>query len=177
MNILLNKIKTLKLETIEKEAQILEICAKLNTPIQGSPTTKTHYKLKPLLIPHLLEEGVIAPNKLQALANHPICAEFLKKLIEDHSEGVIELSPTIQKLLAAGRTFAILTEEDAEGVRNRLNLAKVIELDREKPSEDRRYESWIEESQSESISWAQVNMGRAIEGQEILHILGELYGS
>jgi hypothetical protein len=177
MNILLDKIKNLNLETTEKEAQILEICAKLNTPIQIAATTKTNYKLKPLLIPHLLEEGIIAPNKLQALANHPICAEFLKKLIEDHSEGATELSPTIQKLLAAGRTFSILAEEDAEAVQDRLNIAKVIELDHEKPSEHRRYVSWIEEIQPEPISWAQANMGRAIEGYEISHILSKLYGN
>lgn len=179
MNVLADKIKTLELKTKaqEKAAQILEICHLLNNPIPIAPKTKTNYKLKPLLIPHLLEEGIVAPNKLQALATHPICAEFLKKLIEDHSEGAIEVSPTIQKLLAAGRTFGILVEEDAEKVRNRLDIAKVVEIDHEKPPEQRRYETWIEEIPQNPVSWAQVNMGRAIEGNEISLILGELYAN
>ncbi len=177
MTVLFDKIAGLQLKSEEKSAQVLEVCALLNTPQPIAPKVKTNYKLKPLLIPHLIEEGLIMPEKLQAIAVHPICVDFLKALVRDHYGGATELSPTIERLVAAGRTFGVLTEADAQAVRDRLDVAKVVEVDRTKPLEQRRYEEWVEEIPQDPVSWSQANLGRAIGGDEVLEILGELYGS
>lgn len=177
MSILSDKIAVLTLESIDRDVQILEICRLLNTPQEVPPLTKTNYRLKPILIPHLIEEGIMESVKLQELAEHPICADFLKALVREHYNGATELSQTIEQLVAAGRTFMILTEADAQAVRDRLNLAKVVEADKSKPQEKQRYETWTEEIPQLPISWSQANLGRAIEGAEILEILGEFYGS
>lgn len=177
MSILLDVIKSLTLTSVEKDAQVLEVCALLNTPVPIAPVTKINYKLKPLLIPHLIEEKLLAPEKLQALATHPICSDFLKALVREHYNGATELTPTIEQLVAAGRTFMVLTEADAQAVRDRLNIDKVVEADAAKPLEQRRYTEWTEEIPQESVSWSQSNLGRAIDGDEILEILGDLYGN
>lgn len=177
MSILSDKIASLNLEAEERDAQVLEICAILNTPHPIAPLTQVNYQLKPVLIPNLIEEGIMEASKLQAIAVHPICADFLKALVKDHYNGATELSPTIERLVAAGRTFTILTEADAQAVRNRLDIAKVVEVDKAKSPEQRRYEERIEEIDQPPISWAQIYLGRSIDGEEILQILGELYGS
>lgn len=177
MSLLLDKIASLNLTSQEQSAQVLEVCAHLNTPEQVAPKTKTNYKLKPVLIPHLIEEGIMEASKLQAIASHPICVDFLKAVIKDHYSGAIELSPTIEQLVAAGRTFMLLTDTDAQAVRDRLTLAKVVEADRTKPLEQQRYEEWVEEIPQNPVSWSQANLGRAIGGDEVLQILEELYGS
>lgn len=177
MSILADKISTIKLTSIELSAQVLEICALLNTPVPIASATKTVYRLKPLLIPHLIEEGLLVPEKLQALVVNPICADFLKALIKEHYDGATEISPTIEQLVAAGRTFMILTEVDAQAVRDRLNVDKVVATDVDKPLAQRRYTEWTEEIPQEPISWSQLNLGRTVNGDEVLAILGELYGN
>jgi hypothetical protein len=176
-NILLDKITKLELKADDRDAQVLEVCGILNTPQPIAPLTKTNHKLKPLLIPHLIEEKLLVPEKLQALATHPICSDFLKALVREHYNGATELTPTIEQLVAAGRTFMVLTEADAQAVRDRLDIDKVVEIDAAKPLDQRRYTEWIEEVPQESVSWSQLNLGRAIDGDEVLQILGELYGS
>jgi len=176
MTVLSDKIATLILASGDIESQVLEVCALLNTPEPIAPTIETRYKLKPLLIPHLIEEGIFSVEKLQAIATHPICSDFLKSLFREHYSGATEISPTIEQLLAAGRTFAILTEAEVAAVRNRLDARKIAEIDRNKPISDRRYEEWNEEIPQPSVSWAAANLGRQIEGDEVLQILGELYG-
>lgn len=176
MSILSEKIASIQLESTERAAQIIEVCSLLNTYYPVASKTKTNYKLKPLLIPHLIEEGIVEAEKLQTIATHPICADFLKDLVRDHYNGATELSPTIEKLVAAGRTFGVLTEADAQAVRDRLDIAKVVEADQAKPLEQRRYEEWVEEIPQPPASWSQANLGRAIGGDEVLQILGEIYG-
>lgn len=177
MSILSEKIASIELESTEKAAQVLEICNLLNTPYPVEPTTKTNYKLKPVLIPHLIEEGIMQPEKLQAIATHPICADFLKDLVREHYNGATELSPTIEQLIAAGRTFMIFTESDAQVVRDRLDIAKIVASDKLKPLAQQRYEESIEGVMQPNISWAQVNLGHAVDGEQVLKILGELYGN
>jgi hypothetical protein len=177
MSILSEKIASIQLESTEKEAQVLEICSLLNTPYPVESTTKTNYKLKPVLIPHLIEEGIMQPEKLQAIATHPICADFLKAAVKDHYNGVTQLSPTIEQLMAAGRTFMIFTESDAQAVRDRLDIAKIVASDQSKPLVQQRYEELTEEVTQPDISWAQTNLGRVVDGNEVLEILGELHGS
>ncbi len=177
MNILSEEISKLKLTSIDRDAQVLEVCSLLSIPLPIAPLTKTVYKLKPLLIPHLIEEGLLAPEKLQALVVNPICADFLKALIKEHYNGATEMSPTIEQLVAAGRTFMVLTEADAQAVRDRLDLTKVVEADKAKPLEQRRYEEWTEDIPQSPVSWVEANLGRVIDGEEVLQILGELYGS
>lgn len=176
MSVLSDKIATLSLSSTEKDTQVLEVCSLLNTPYPISPNIKTNYKLKPLLIPHLIEEGIMAPEKLQALATHPICSDFLKALVREHYNGATELSPTIEQLVAAGRTFMILTEPEAQAVRDRLDIAKVGEADKTKSLAEKRYEEWTEEIPQPPVSWSQENLGRSVNGDEVLQILGELYG-
>ena len=177
MSILSDKIASIRLGSTEKEAQVLEICSLLNTPYPVEPTTKTNYKLKPVLIPHLIEEGIMQPEKLQAIATHPICADFLKAVVKEHYNGVTKLSPTIEQLMAAGRTFTIFTESDAQAVFDRLDIAKIVASDKSKPLAQQRYEESTEEVVQPNVSWSQVNLGHAVDGEQILEILGELYGS
>lgn len=177
MSILSEKITSLNLESKERNAQVLEICGMLNAQREIPSIKSTNYKLKPLLIPHLIEEGIVEAAKLQTIATHPICSDFLKALVKEHYNGATELSSTIEQLVAAGRTFGVLTETDAQAVRDRLDLAKVMEADRGKPIDQRRYEEWIEEIPQPPVSWSQANLGRTIGGDEVLEILGELYGS
>lgn len=176
MSILSDKIAALGISQKEVGAQVLEICALLNTPEPIAPLAITRYKLKPLLIPHLIEEGIFAVEKLQAIATHPICADFLKALVEEHYLGAVEVTPTVERLLAAGRTFMVLTEADVLAVRDRLNVEKIREIDKDKPLEQRRYIEWTEEDLQPPISWAQQSLGRPVDGDEVLEILGELYG-
>lgn len=176
MIILSDKISSLILESKERSAQVLEVCALLNTPQQGVVKTTTKYKLKPLLIPHLIEEGIMTPDKLQALVINPICADFLKALVREHYNGAVEVTPTIERLVAAGRTFMVLTESDAQAVRDRLNVVKVVEADKLKPLKQQRYEEWVEEIPQPPISWSEENLGRLVDGDEVLQILGDLYG-
>ena len=97
MNTLLDKIQQLhsNLESQERNAQVLEICALLNTSNSIAPTAVTRYKLKPLLVPHLIQEGILAAEKLQVFAVHPICSDFLKALFREHYSGATEISPTM----------------------------------------------------------------------------------
>lgn len=177
MSILTEKIASIQLESTEKEAQVLEICSLLNTPYPVEPTTKTNYKLKPVLIPQLIEEGIVQPEKLQTIATHPICADFLKAVVKEHYNGVTKLSPTIEQLMAAGQTFMIFTELDTQAVRDRLDIAKIVASDKSKPLEQQRYEESTEEVMQPNVSWSQVNLGHAVDGEQILEILGELDGN
>lgn len=177
MSILSEKIASIQLGSTEKEAQVLEICSLLNTPHPVESATKTNYRLKPVLIPHLIEEGIMQPEKLQAIAAHPICAIFLKDVVKEHYDGTTELSSTIKQLIAAGRTFMIFTESDAQAVRDRLDIAKIVASDKLKPLAQQRYEESTEEVIQPNVSWSQVNLGHAVDGEQILKILGELYGS
>jgi len=176
VTILSDKIATLILEPEDIESQVLEVCAILNKPEPIAPVSETKYNLKSVLIPHLIEEGILDPAKLEAIATHPVCADFLKALIRDHYNGATALSSTIQQLLAAGQTFLILTEAEVVAVQDRFDVEKIVEIDEAKPIEQRRYDEWTEEVPQDPISWAMTNLERAIDGSEVLQILGELYG-
>ena len=177
MSILSEKIAALSITARERYAQVIEVCSLLNDLQPVAPTKETRYKLKPLLIPHLIEEGILAAEKLQEIKDDSCCRIFLEELVREHYRGVTEITPAIERLLAAGQTFLLLDEAEVRAVRDRLNIEKIREADRSKLPKDRRYEEWIEEIPQPPVSWAQINLGRAADGEEILQLLGELYGS
>ncbi|NJR25768.1 MAG: hypothetical protein HC786_28445 [Richelia sp. CSU_2_1] len=168
-----DKIASLNLTSEGKNERVLEICALLNKPEPTLPQTETERSLLPVRIPTLISEGIVQAQSLQAISLHPICGRFLEAVIAEHYNGAIELTPAIQRLLVASQTFSLLSEAEAKAIRDRFDLEKTIEADKNKPPEQRRYREFTREVAQPPISWAQSVLGRSVEGEEILEIIEE----
>lgn len=163
-------------EGMPEDALTLYLSAKINEPTVAYRQEPIETLIaKPVNTSTLFAEGLITPQMVSEIAAHPACAQLVVPLIKENSND-INVSSTLFEMLHLASLCGLLPPGKKDEIRQRFSAEYLESVDRDKPLEQQRFIKTITQKtvQEPVPSWADVYLGRKVQGDEIEEALARL---
>ena len=135
------------------------------TSILNAPCpTCQHPQLKPIDLPVLVAEGLLAESQIAAMIANPLTSSLFQAIVVNWANGAIAMPPELPAFLQALRVAGILNEAQATAIVNRFDIAAIVAADAALPEADRRYEM-------QPAPWAIATLGTPATGSHVQPII------
>ena len=116
----------------------------------------------------------LTPAQLQQATEHPLTSSLVQQLLQQGDGSATKVTTSIKALVRAARLAEIASEGELQACLDRLDLETVKAADdaANLPEAQKRYLSETVHVPQPPVSWAQLNLGRAIEGADVEAALG-----
>lgn len=168
------QIESLDLAAVSPDCRTLCICAALNRPEAPPAIAEVRHQLKPVDLFTLVAEGLLSAAQLQQATEHPLTSSLVQQLLQQGDGSATKVTTSIKALVRAARLAEIASEGELQACLDRLDLETVKAADdaANLPEAQKRYLSETVHVPQPPVSWAQLNLGRAIEGADVEAALG-----
>jgi len=169
------QIESLDLAAVLPDCRTLCICAVLNRPEAQAAIAEIRHQLKPVDLLTLVNEGLLSAAQLQQATEHPLTSTLVQQLLQQGDGSATKVTTSIKALVRAARLAGIASEGELQACLERLDLEMVKAADdaANLPEAQKRYLSETIHVPQPPVSWAQIELGRAIEGADVEAALGK----